>query len=277
VVPLATQYLYIDGGALRGRIENLSQKFFSGVPLHVDFKNLKGSFTKAFYYDAVPVREKGEDEIKYEERIKPIRAIFKAALSTDGFHVYEGDARRRKKRGLEQKKVDIMLAVDMLRHTFMKNMLSATLLTGDGDFKPLLDALVEMGMFVTLWYPEGETSQELIDAADSRYKLGWYDLETLFTEESRKIFNIPQPGHQRPNAPTGQLIHQWVAQEKSLGLHYLQEHCEFLLTRDDDPSNTLHMKHANLELLRQCCEAKDIKIPDDAIAAAAPYQVQAGA
>jgi uncharacterized LabA/DUF88 family protein len=274
VVPMATQYLYVDGGALRGRIKNLSEKFFGGITLNVDFKKLKGSFTKAFYYDAIPVQEDGEDDSKYGERLKPIRAIFKAALSTDGFHVYEGDARRRRKRGLEQRKVDVMLTVDMLRHTFMKNMLSATLLTGDGDFKPLLDALVELGMFVTLWYPEGETNQELIDAADSRYKLGWYDLHSLFTEESQKCFDIPHPAHQRPNAPRGQLIYQWVAEDKSLGLHYLQADREFLLTRDDDPSNTLHMKHASLELLRQCClEAKDIKIPGDAIAAAAPYQV----
>jgi uncharacterized LabA/DUF88 family protein len=42
----------------------------------------------------------------------------------------------------------------------------ATLLTGDLDFKPLIDALVQEGMFVTLWYPHGSTSKELIAAAD---------------------------------------------------------------------------------------------------------------
>jgi hypothetical protein len=66
VVPMATQYLYIDGGALRGRIKNLSEKFFGGITLDVDFKKLKDSFTKAFYYDAIPVQEDGEDETDKE-------------------------------------------------------------------------------------------------------------------------------------------------------------------------------------------------------------------
>ena len=35
-----------------------------------------------------------------------------------------------------------MIAVDMLTHPFDRNMERATLLAGDLDFKPLLDALV---------------------------------------------------------------------------------------------------------------------------------------
>ena len=182
VVPTATQYLYVDGASLRGRIANLSEKFFCGASFDIDFAKLKGGFTKVFYYDAIPVREEGEEEAAYEHRISPIRAIFDAAASADGIHVYEGDARRRRRRGLQQKKVDVMLTVDMLSHTFRRNMLSATLLTGDGDFKPLLDALVEMGMFVTLWYPADETSSELIQAADARIKLGWYDLQSILLQ-----------------------------------------------------------------------------------------------
>jgi uncharacterized LabA/DUF88 family protein len=44
----------------------------------------------------------------------------------------------------------------------------ATLLTGDNDFKPLIDALVQDGLFVTLMYPPDETSRELMQAADAR-------------------------------------------------------------------------------------------------------------
>ncbi|MBD2254416.1 NYN domain-containing protein [Nostoc parmelioides] len=45
----------------------------------------------------------------------------------------------------EQKEIDIMIAVDMLTHSFQKNMDEATLLAGDLDFKPLIDALVLNG------------------------------------------------------------------------------------------------------------------------------------
>jgi len=60
-----------------------------------------------------------------------------------------------------------MIAVDMLRHSFRKNMDKATLLTGDLDFKHLLDALVLEGMYTTLWYDPRITSKELLYAADS--------------------------------------------------------------------------------------------------------------
>jgi uncharacterized LabA/DUF88 family protein len=53
--------------------------------------------------------------------------------------VAAGDARRRRKVGLQHKKADVMIAVDMLTHPFRHNMHQTTLLTGDNDFKPLID------------------------------------------------------------------------------------------------------------------------------------------
>jgi NYN domain len=118
--------------------------------------------------------------------------LFKRLRSTDGVHVYEGDVRKRRhKGGLEQKMVDVMLAVDMLTHSFRRNMQRATLLTGDQDFKPLVDALVQQGMYVTLWYPRGETNSELMDAADRRKPIMLKELASLLTPESRKRFPLP--------------------------------------------------------------------------------------
>ena len=167
-------YLFVDGGALHGRLQNLSNRFFDKQIFNIDFGRLKHSFSKVFYYDALPVREEHESEVDYEIRIKPKKDVLDRAASTDGVHVYEGDARRRRKRGLEQKKVDVMLTVDMLTHSFRKNMQRTTLLTGDNDFKPLIDALVQDGMFVNLWYPPEETSRELMQAADGRTPLSMF-------------------------------------------------------------------------------------------------------
>jgi NYN domain len=180
--------------------------------------------------------------------------VFGAASSTDGVHVYEGDARRRQRRGLEQKMVDVMLAVDMLSHTFRRNMLSTTLLSGDADFKPLM-------------YPADETSSELLRAADVRVKLGWYDLRSLLTESSQKAFVLPNPGHTSPETQRGQLVFGWNAAGKEHGI-YIRSDGQILVTREDDPLNTLHMSHANFDLLRECClEARDIVIPDAGVAA----------
>jgi uncharacterized LabA/DUF88 family protein len=271
-VPTAPRYLYVDGASLRGRLQNISDKFFGGIAFDVDFQKLKGGFTKVFYYDAIPVRETTETEERYEARTRNIRAVFDAAASTNGVHVYEGDARRRRRRGLEQKTVDVKLTVDMLSHTFRRNMLAATLLTGDADFKPLVDALVEMGMFVTLWYPQDETNDELIKSADTRVMLGWYDLQSVLTAQSQPRFILPQPAHSRPSEPRGNLLFNWNRDGHDLGL-YVQPDNEFLVTREDDPQNTLRMHHGNFELLRQCClEARNIEIPEAGVTAAMQYQ-----
>jgi NYN domain len=71
------------------------------------------------------------------------------------------------KRGNEQKMVDVHLAVDALLMASRGLFGSCTLITGDLDFKPLVSALVEMGVDVRLLYPKDETNDDLKAAADS--------------------------------------------------------------------------------------------------------------
>jgi uncharacterized LabA/DUF88 family protein len=259
--PKEIHYLFIDGGALRGRLENLSRRFFSGASLRINFEALVRNFTKAFYYDALPVRNEGESEGDYEARIKPQRDVFEAAACVDRVHVYEGDARRRRKRGYEQKKVDVMLTVDMLTHTFRKNMHQATLLTGDNDFKPLVDALVQDGMFVNLWFPVDETSRELMQAADARHPLSMLRLHDFLTAESRKIFNIPKQQNFSSNLPSGTELVSWELDGKRCGL--FERYGQYVVTRDADQDNRLHIMHDNLELLKYFChDSIGIDVPD---------------
>jgi hypothetical protein len=88
-----------------------------------------------------------------------------------------------------------MIAVEMLTHSFRRNMHEATLLTGDLDFKPLIDALVQEGMFVTLWYPPGTTSKELIAAADRSQRLSVASVYDALAEP--RPFVIPK-AHSEP-------------------------------------------------------------------------------
>ncbi|MDR6626938.1 NYN domain-containing protein [Caulobacter segnis] len=169
----------------------MSDRYSPGRPLDLKLAGIKAGFTKVFYYDALEVRGRDEPESAYLERTKPHRDFLDELAEVDGIHVYEGDAHRRRKRGLEQKKVDVMIAVDMLSHTFRQNMQRATLLTSDVDFKPLLDALVQNGMFVTLWYPPGDTNRELINAADARRPLGFRELYNFTTAETQQRLPLP--------------------------------------------------------------------------------------
>lgn len=210
--PEKIKYLFIDGGALDSLLESLSAGLFNSEKLEIDYQILAEDYSKIFYYDCYPAQKTGESTADYEARIQPKSELFSLLRSLDGFHVYEGTSRYRKRRGgQEQKQVDIMIAVDMLTHSFRRNMHAATLLTGDLDFKPLIDALVQEGMHVSLWYPKGRANYELVDAADSRRALtiwevgrrlgqyyGYY-MEQRLPQPSPRHYFLENPPHLDPS------------------------------------------------------------------------------
>jgi hypothetical protein len=143
------QYLFIDGGCLRQSLAEVERNFAGGKKLGVDFAALTVGFEKVFYYDALPSKSGDESESDYPARHDAAATLHDRLGALDRFHVYEGETRRSLSRKKQvQKKVDIMIAVDMLTHSFRRNMQQATLLTADLDFRPLLDALVTEGMFL---------------------------------------------------------------------------------------------------------------------------------
>jgi len=186
------RYLFIDGGCLDSLLEALSNGLFGGTKLDIDYYKLATGFHKVFYYDCLPAKKQGEEETIYQNRVQPKLELFNHLRSLDRFHVYEGTARYRdKRRGQEQKQVDIMIAVDMLTHSFRRNMHEATLLTGDLDFKPLIDALVQEGMYVSLWFPKGRTNYELVDSADSRQAITIHNVQGWFTDSFQGKVKTP--------------------------------------------------------------------------------------
>jgi len=186
------KYLFIDGGCLDSVLETFSKELFDSEPLEVDYFTVARDYQKIFYYDCLPAQKKDESILDYQRRIQPKVKLFNQLKSLDNFHVYEGTARLRdKRRGQEQKQVDIMIAVDMLTHSFRRNMHEATLITGDLDFKPLIDALVQDGMQVTLLYPKGKTNYELVDAADSKQPLRIGVVQQWLTNSFKSKVKLP--------------------------------------------------------------------------------------
>lgn len=193
------RYLFIDGGCLDSLLETMSNGLFGGTKLEINYHRLAAGFQKVFYYDCLPAKKHGENETDYQNRIQTKVDLFNDLRSVDRFHVYEGTARYRdKRRGQEQKQVDIMIAVDMLTHSFRRNMTEATLLTGDLDFKPLIDALVQDGMYVSLWYPKGKTNYELVDSADSRQAITIHQVHGWFTDTFQAKVKTPVLHHLSP-------------------------------------------------------------------------------
>lgn len=186
-------YLFLDGNSLRSRVSRVAKRYAGGAELAINWWGPLGGHKKVFYYDAVPVRLPKETEEDYSDRVRPIVELHAKISSIGGYRVNEGDARFRSGRGQEQKKVDVMIAVDMLTHTIRKNMTEASLLAGDVDFRPLLDAVVREGMFVTLIYPPDATGEELKGAADARRALSIQLIyEWLDKPSQNRVGTIPQ-------------------------------------------------------------------------------------
>ena len=56
--PHEVRYLFVDGGYLRKIAERFGREFFGGAEPPIDYAALGSGFTKCFYYDCLPRRER---------------------------------------------------------------------------------------------------------------------------------------------------------------------------------------------------------------------------
>lgn len=188
---MQTGYAFIDGGYLSRVQDNAMQQLF-GVPGEIDFQRLsatltqhaRNSLTRIFYYACIDdIRKPSESEAQFEARVQQQNQFLKKIQSLPGFFVRLGTLTGRRPGKLRQKEVDVLLAVDMLEHSFRKNMEVALLIAGDRDFVPIIESLVRLGTYVHVVYHPGSVSPELYEAADVAMNLnidhlwGWSPAE----------------------------------------------------------------------------------------------------
>jgi len=248
--PQKVKYLFIDGEALDSLLDRFSKGLFEGIAIEIDYRRMALGYEKIFYYDCLPVKKPNESDTDHQKRLKFKTQLFNQLKSLDRFHVYEGTARYRNKlRGQEQKQVDIMIAVDMLTHSFRRNMHEATLLTGDLDFKPLIDALVQEGMHVSLWYPKGRANYELVDAADSRQALTISTINSWFTDSFKAKATLPDITYPRSIPPEPGILLEKIRQTTYEGLLYEKEGSYFAYIPKENDEYML-FRHDNIEQLK---------------------------
>ena len=205
-------YLFIDGGHLREYYKSAMSEWF-GNDGEIDFnvmflnsvktrRNLV-SINKLFYYDCLDnVPRNGENEDKLKARIAEQELYFENIKSIVGSHVRLGRLTGKSEKKKRQKEVDIRLTVDMLNHAFRRNFDHAILLSGDGDFKPVVEALVDMGVFVTVMGDLKHTSKDLKQAADAYFPLDFKDYYKFSVKSLQDSYPLPKE-EQRPKAKKG--------------------------------------------------------------------------
>lgn len=253
----ATQYLFIDGAYLHARAESAGQAWF-GKPIELDHATLSLSCSKTFYYDCLPSKTKQESDADFAARRGKQEALFKRLRTHKGWHVSEGLAKWRKGKGSSQKEVDILIAVDMLTHAHRHNMDSLIFIAGDQDFRPLVEAVVREGIFVTLWYEPSSISQELLDEADFGYRLGLYELHALATDAFKAANPIPSMGHEfQATPPNGALVQIGRDDSGAAFAHLYDCHgCWVVSGAHVDPPNQtyLHLRHGDKEFVKRAWE-----------------------
>jgi uncharacterized LabA/DUF88 family protein len=195
-------YLFIDGAYLRARLKYIS-KCFTIDSLEFDYNAFRSNAfrllvagnlaEKAFYYDCLPARGPNEKRDDYDKRVEPEQNLFKAIKSLPGYHVFLGEAVH-SGGDIVQKGVDIRIAVDMLTHSFRGVIHRAILFAGDRDFAPLVSALVQQGVYVTVGYHPKSVAEELLDAADERIECDTCKLWRLTTPRFKRRFPAPIVG-----------------------------------------------------------------------------------
>jgi hypothetical protein len=82
----------------------------------------------------------------------------------------------------------------MLTHSFRGVIDRAILFAGDRDFKPLVSALVQQGVYVTVGYHPKSVAEELLDVADERIEYDTCKLWSLTSPQFQRRFPAPSVG-----------------------------------------------------------------------------------
>lgn len=175
--------LLIDAGYL----DKLCQDVFaipSGgrkQPLALDFKRL-GTLAetrpwRTYYYFCLPYQDDPPQPAQFAAREAKKRFTdFLGRLK--GWELREG---RLEKRGdaLVQKRVDVLLAVDLTRMAWLKEVQRVVLISGDADFVPAVEDARRAGVHLTLLYAPGTAHVDLIAACDAARPLTREGLEAI--------------------------------------------------------------------------------------------------
>ena len=155
-------------------------------------------------------------------------------------------------RNKRQKQVDILLAVDVMNHAARRNTSAVHLITGDQDFKPLVQALVDMGLYVTVRGDFRHTSMELAEAADYFEPLRLSTYLSWSRKTTQAILEPPSRDQRSRNYHGYELIASGTVGGEPAELYggIERDFIFRLVTTDED----LNLHHRDQDLLLKYCQ-----------------------
>lgn len=193
--------IFIDGAYLLNRVHEatfapdyskLADHFLA--PLR---KNVPLDLLRCYFYDCPPWMSSSPSED--ERRRMASHDRFVAELEDlDRWSVRLGKLERRREDGRDvfaQKRVDVLLAVDMVRHAAAGHIQHAVVVAGDSDFIPAVMTAKDCGATVTIWCAADRTPhKELLVTADEVCYFDWKTFPTRARPVARsKPAPAPEP------------------------------------------------------------------------------------
>lgn len=161
--------VFIDGGYLARVLE----KDFGGIRIDLESFSNKlcegAERLRTYYYFCMPYQSNPptkEEKERYSAADRFVHALkmlsrFEVRLGKLGYH--EGE--------YTQKRVDVMLSVDLVRMSWDKQIKRAVLVTGDSDFVPAVLAAKDAGVLTVLYYSTTSCHDELLEACDDTIEI----------------------------------------------------------------------------------------------------------
>jgi uncharacterized LabA/DUF88 family protein len=242
-------YAFIDGASFEKNVGPILAGFESTFE-ELNWQALTRNAERIFYFDALPTKKNNQTEEEFQAQLSGKQQFFSRLRRVPNMHVREGITRFRQGSGkplLQQKGVDIALAVEVLRHAHSGNMDVARIFASDADFYPLLDALTSTKVRSELYFSANAVSTELVEAADMAEELNHYLLHASLPENQKQKYTIS--GH------TEEISHysrRLLGESKFGPVHVLERPMEPKLYVLEGPYQDLNLysnMSASLELL----------------------------
>ena len=159
--------VFIDGGYLRNILNDLGKPKFDYLKFS-EFVAEDDQRLRTYYYDCAPyigmppTKQQKELKRKFDKFENTLRRLkrFEVRLGKLKKVTYKGDTK------YEQKMVDILLAIDLVKLSVEKSIQRAVIITNDTDFVPAIKVARDAGVIVKLYRGKSHYNDALLDACD---------------------------------------------------------------------------------------------------------------
>ncbi len=163
---IKTCAIFIDGGYLKAILKKKDNfpldylKFSNKISKVINAERLR-----TYYYDCLPILKK-ENKAHYQSKKNFITKL----MHLSRFDIKLGELQLIKNT-YKQKKIDVLMSLDIAKKCFEKQIHYAVLIAGDSDFVPAIEEAKSYGAVVYLFADKNSLSEELLNKVDEFHHL----------------------------------------------------------------------------------------------------------